>query len=264
AQTLRAQGDQTALDALRATIELGSSEPEGWDGWQLRGSFFAAMSDWEQADTAFTKAAQRESDPNQSRYLYYLALVRMARNDLAGYREACGALVKRAGQSTKSNSAYMTAWACVLGPNSLGDPDLLITLVERAGEGNSKEPRYLATLGAALYRAGRFDEAGKRFAEAIEATPSGSSDERVVTYGQLFLAMIHRRLGQPEEARQRLTEAVQVIDKPALPGQPNYAESWDSILPLQLLRQEAERMLADEKGDGTTTTLAAPVEPEPP
>ncbi|MEX2169586.1 MAG: tetratricopeptide repeat protein, partial [Pirellulales bacterium] len=249
AQTLRAQGDQTALDALRATIDLDTSKPQGWEGWHYRGSFFAALRDWEQADAAFTKAAVRESDPDQTRYLYYLALVRLARNDEAGYREACSALVKRAAQSTESTSPYMAVWACVLGPDALGDPNKVVAMVERAGEGNSLEPQYLGTLGAALYRAGRFDEARKQFEGAIEATLSGSSDPRVATYGQLFLAMIHQRLGQPDAARQWLNLAVQAIDNPGLLAQQGRPESWHSLLPLQLLRQEAELLLADTKRD---------------
>ncbi len=245
AHTLRAKGDQAGLDALRAMIDLSTSQPEEWESWYFRGSFFAELGDWEQADAAFVKAAELDSDPKQLIYLYYLALLRLARHDRAGYRELCSSLVNRAEQSEEPSAAFTAASACVLAPDSACDLSQVVTLAQRAYESNLKKPDYLATLGAALYRAGRFDEAKKRFAEAIEATPSGSSDLYAVTYSHLFLAMALRRLGRPEEARQWLNQAVQTIDKTAPLGEQKVVEGWDSILPLEILRQEAEKVLAE-------------------
>ncbi|MBA4107863.1 MAG: serine/threonine protein kinase [Pirellula sp.] len=258
AETLRAKGDQTGLDALRAAIDLSSSRPEEWESWYFRGSYYAALGDWKPAGAAFAKAAELESDPDQIRYLYYLSLVSLAGDDQIGYRRTCARLVRRAEELKTPRAATIAAWACLLAPDSVGASGELVSLVQRGHEGISKDPQYLSTLGAALYRAGRFDEAKHRFVEAIAATPADSSDLRAVTYSRLFLAMAHQRLGRAEEAQHFLNQAIQAIDQPASIGERKLAEAWHSLLPLQLLRQEAERILVQEDEDPTTTSDKVP------
>ena len=258
AETLRAKGDQAGLDALRAAVDLSASRPEEWESWYFRGSYYAALGDWEPAGAAFAKAAELESDPDQVRYLYYLCLVSLACNDQIGYRETCERLVRRVEELKTPRSAMIAAWACLLAPDSVGVPSELVSLVQYSDEGDSKDPQYLSSLGAALYRAGRFDEAKHRLIEAIAATPVDSSDLRAVTYSRLFLAMSDQRLGRSEEAQQFLSQAVQTIDQPASVGERQLAEAWHSLLPLQLLRQEAERVLAQENEDPTPTSGNVP------
>jgi hypothetical protein len=61
----------------------------------------------------------------------------------------------------------------------------------------AEHPLHLTFLGAALYRAGRLEEAVQRLTAG-----TGFDDTR-----WLFLAMAHARLGHPAEARQWLAKA---------------------------------------------------------
>ena len=61
----------------------------------------------------------------------------------------------------------------------------------------------LQTLGAALYRAGRFEEAVRRLDESIQTRGDGG-DAR----GFAFLAMAHHRLGRRDEAKRWLDKLV--------------------------------------------------------
>jgi uncharacterized protein HemY len=98
-----------------------------------------------------------------------------------------------------------------------------------------REHENVNTLGAALYRAGRFDAAVQRLNEAVKlAGKDGSS------YDFLFLAMAHHRLGHTAAARQWRDKAVQRI------GQ-NKRLDWEQRIELPLLRKEAEGMIGSAR-----------------
>ncbi len=95
-------------------------------------------------------------------------------------------------------TAHMVACACVLGPDATADPEVPVRLAEAALKGAAPaipSPYYLNTLGAALYRAGRFDEAIRRLEEGIRL---GTGRARPEDWA--FLAMAHHRLGHRDEA----------------------------------------------------------------
>src|SRR5262249_22947469 len=74
-------------------------------------------------------------------------------------------------------------------------------------------------LGAALYRAGRFEEAVTRLTEATELSCHPYRTNMLSTW--FYLAMAHHRLGHVEEARRWLDQAVQgtqqALKSPAQP-----------------------------------------------
>jgi hypothetical protein len=90
---------------------------------------------------------------------------------------------------------------------------------------------YLNTLGAALYRAGRFAEAVRRLDEGIQKRKGVNLEADWV-----FLAMAHHRLGHQDAARRWLDR---FRDR-----SPNLAPSafWDE-LEIRLLRAEAEAVV---------------------
>src|SRR5262249_32102425 len=92
----------------------------------------------------------------------------------------------------------------------------------------------VTTLGAALYRAGRYDQAIGRLEEAIRAR-GGQGRPR----DWAFLALAHHRLGHRAEARgwlRRLREHRPSEDP---------ARFWDE-LEIRLLRSEAEAVVLDD------------------
>ena len=109
----------------------------------------------------------------------------------------------------------------------------MVRLAELAVNG-APEPlkgAILNTLGAALYRAGRFAEAVRRLEEGIQQSKGVSREADWV-----FLAMAHHRLGHHDEARRWLDR---FRDR-----RPRLAPSafWGE-LEIRLLRAEAEAVV---------------------
>jgi tetratricopeptide (TPR) repeat protein len=108
----------------------------------------------------------------------------------------------------------------------------------------------LTTLGAALYRAGRFLEAVQQLREAQTVYKPADEERQSIAYNWLFLAMAHQRLGHAEEAKSWLAKAIELIDRTmrsAAKEQPDVPPAsasaplpWNRKLTLQLLRAEAE------------------------
>jgi tetratricopeptide (TPR) repeat protein len=162
--------------------------------------------------------------------------------DAAGYRRACTGMLERFGRTGSPNNL---AWACSIAPDALVDPVQAVQLAERA-YAQAKDSITRNTLGAALYRAGRFDEAVEKL---------NQNEETHGAFDWFFLAMAHQRLGHAEPARHFLDKALAGFEQYT---QPNAKVPWwrdrsltfDQRLELQLLRREAETLI---KGPMTDT-----------
>jgi serine/threonine protein kinase/WD40 repeat protein/tetratricopeptide (TPR) repeat protein len=126
---------------------------------------------------------------------YAIALLR--KGDQAAYRLFCR---KRQAQLTarKWNVRPLDVlWDCVIGPDAIGDPNTLVRQAETALK--TTPPAWRAegcrVLGAALYRAGRFDESISRIDESIRLRQGKS-----LARDWAFLAMAHARKGNHAEA----------------------------------------------------------------
>jgi tetratricopeptide (TPR) repeat protein len=117
----------------------------------------------------------------------------------------------------------------------VADPTAAVRLAEEAV---TKQPTWanLNTLGAILYRAGRFDKSMARLKEAIQKTP----DKRGSWADWLFLAMAHHRLGQAKEAKECLAKAHQLLGAAK-------AARWTDRLEMDILRREAEALVKKAK-----------------
>jgi WD40 repeat protein/tRNA A-37 threonylcarbamoyl transferase component Bud32 len=158
------------------------------------------------------------------------ALVSLAAGDHAGYRRICGAILEafvRGGDTGRVNNAV---WVCALGPGAVADFQPVVGALTKA-VGPNADPNQLNTLGALLYRAGRFEEAVQQLELAI-----ARRDKVGVVQDHVFLAMAHQRLSHADLAREWLEKTVRTVEK--APG-----GSWDQRLELQLLRREAEALL---------------------
>ena len=109
-------------------------------------------------------------------------------------------------------------------------------------------------MGAATYRAGRFEEAVKHLSEGIKAQGKGGDPT-----DWLFLAMAHQRLGHTAEERRWLDKAIVWIDSSTRykPRDDSLGAriNWWMWLSLHVLRREAEALVKVTKAD------APPVRP---
>jgi WD40 repeat protein/serine/threonine protein kinase/tetratricopeptide (TPR) repeat protein len=223
-------GQAGAAEAdLDRAIELGA------DSLFLAGlaDAAAARRRWERAAALYGKAAERGKLPLDV-WLRY-ALVALQAGDRAAYRRTCARLVKGAGQTTSVAVANTAAWVCAVGPGGLDDYTRPVALAEYAVKKVPVRAKHgvLNTLGAVLYRAGRYQEAVKRLTEGIAAEKGNG-----LIQDWVFLAMAHHRLGQAGEARKWLAKV-----REHKPAGPEDKFTWDA-LEVELLRREAERVLA--------------------
>jgi WD40 repeat protein/serine/threonine protein kinase len=124
------------------------------------------------------------------------------------------------------------AWGAVRAPDASAEScEWARGLAEAACALEPMDANMRNTLGAALYRGGRFDEAMKALDLSMELDKSG----RLLAENLVFLAMTRFRLGQAEGARQALAEMR------ALPGRRTSAE-------VDALVEEAEALLGTAWG----------------
>jgi hypothetical protein len=138
-----------------------------------------------------------------------------------------------------STDAVRVAYACSLAPAAVTDLPGLIQVSERSTRWVASNER---VVGAVLFRAGRFDDALKRFDTARKVyQPRG--------WDWLFLAMIHSRLGHPHQAGQTLAQADQWIanaDQSRRGADDDKQQGWSDEYEkptILLLRREAESLV---------------------
>ena len=172
------------------------------------------------------------------------AIAHLEMDDEDGYRRVCQILRDRHPAVFDERHACENLTVVLsLGPGGVGDDgkalgwiEPLAATIDPADRGFKRQ--CLRTLGAVLYRLGRYREAIDRIQEGIalgrgEATPEEAVLEAV------FLAMAHFRMGDTEKARALLAGPWSDEPDPRLVGE------WWNDRPLRLLRREAARLILD-------------------
>jgi tetratricopeptide (TPR) repeat protein len=249
------------VDLLRSTY-FSVIDHQDWIQFSAveaqKGQEAADKDDWPQAVRHYTLASAWQ--PHDAWILHRLAWVRLAAGDEAGYRLVCRRLhvrfgnlegnrnvltlavmleqglhpltpgplvIERAIEQDAAIRAYVIAVTACLIPESGIDPDTLVNLAASEVSAYPSNATHRAAYGAALYRAGKYEEALKQLKEAIRL-----EDVDGYNWRKLFLAMAYHRLGQAEKARAWL-------DKAALAKNAN----WQQRLLFNRLHQEATALL---------------------
>jgi WD40 repeat protein len=222
--------------ALMHLDRLTEAEPKSPGNWLDRGRAHAELEQWDQAAADYERAmaAGAAGEPVWRE----LALLQLACGQPAGYRQACAHLLDHFGQTNDPNTANNLAWACILGPDATANPEEIVHLAERAVRANRTWVT-LNTLGAALYRAGRLDEAVQRLTEA-----DSRHEKQGSALDQVFLALAHHGRGDDARARACLAAADRLWKDESQASLASPA--WVVRLDFQLLRREAEAQLNRE------------------
>jgi tetratricopeptide (TPR) repeat protein len=223
-------------DAAEAAFdELVRARPDNAAIWLERGQFDIARGRPEMATADFGQAIGHLPDDLRLRYGHVLSLLVLG--DEAGLRRAGSELLDRFGRSTSSLTANNVAWYCVLAPDGVAaDREASVRLAELAFSGatEAQKSTYLNTLGAALYRAGRFREAIARLEEGIRRR-----GDRSFPQDWAFLGLAHHRLGQDAEAHSWLDRLRTY--RPSEGPQ----DFWNE-LEIRLLHREAESVILQD------------------
>jgi tetratricopeptide (TPR) repeat protein len=229
---------QEAEAELSESIRL---QPEhGWF-WVLRGGTYADRGQWEKASADFVKATAC-TEPNEEAW-YSLALLHLRDGDLGGYREVCADMLRRFGQRA--------TWTCTLSPDCGIDPARLVGLAEKILAELPRNHWHVNQLGAALYRAGRFEEAITALTEAAELGVDPYRTDVLLTW--FYLTMAHERLGHHDLARHWFEKANQATEEALKSPSETAGKSgndggaipliWHRKLTVELLRREAEQVV---------------------
>src|SRR5262249_18285674 len=126
--------------------------------------------------------------------------------------------------------AHLVARTCTVWPQAVSDPGRVVTLAEKAVTADPGHLPYRRTFAAALYGAGKFEEATAQTREAMKRHGGEGT-----AHDWLLLGLAYRELKQEDTAKKWLARAGQQLDDLKA-----NRLSWEEQLELQLLRWQAE------------------------
>jgi serine/threonine protein kinase/Tfp pilus assembly protein PilF len=193
--------------------------------------------------------AKRLTDPTLlADSLYYVALMQARLGDSAGYRATCERMVRLPMSEIAAPGKKRPVETSCLLPEALEDPRVAVKLAEEALDTHppndaSVGPKFL---GAALYRAGQFDEAAKQLKKAIELYPSSPPlPKHSINSVRLLLAMTKWQLGQQDAARELLAETLPAVEEEVQKP----TTKWNRRAALDMLRGEAKALIGPKEAD---------------
>jgi WD40 repeat protein/tetratricopeptide (TPR) repeat protein len=174
--------EEAAADFARSAELL----PHIAEPWGAIGESEGLRGRWDEAARAFARWAELGGEPHAFSWFDHAAL-RLHARDRDGYRRACRALWERFGRTQDLYVASIAARACSLSPDCGVPADRVIEMARLGVREHPRDGWYLSTLGAALLRAGRFDEAVARFEEALRVDPGWIGAPLTEAYRELAL-----------------------------------------------------------------------------
>jgi tetratricopeptide (TPR) repeat protein len=140
-------------------------------------------------------------------------------------------MLDRCGDTPDAPTADAVVSLAVLPPDTVPDIKRVVSLAQRAFDSNPDDVGYLESLGAALYRAGKYQDAKRYLDRAVRRYGNGG---RVRT--QLLLALVHQRLDDAAKAKTWLARAVKQLEATKSP-------LWEQRVLCRQLHQEAQELL---------------------
>jgi tetratricopeptide (TPR) repeat protein len=151
-------------------------------------------------------------------------------------------MLARFSESTNAAELNFTVWTAALAPQALDDYAPAIALAQRGVELSKDNPEAIRSLGAILYRAGKYEEAAQHLAPLAARAEKASPEAKTsAAYPLFFLAMAQHQLGKTDEARGTLQKAVE-LTKAELTDEKS-PPLWNRRLTLELLQKEAQSLI---------------------
>jgi serine/threonine protein kinase/uncharacterized protein HemY len=231
------QHDRADAAYTAALVLLPNDRQVRMEAHRNRGYLHARRRQWAEAAEEFGRACALQPDDV---YLWrFLAVTRLGAGQVDAYRRACGEMMKRFGKTEDLRTAWNVVYACTLREDAVPDKAALLRL---AGFASRQWHAGAWTQGAALYRAGKYAEAARAFEASAKVF-------RPRAWDWAFRAMAHHRLGEGEEAKRCLAEAVRWVEEAErhkgddLSGTRPAWIGWDERIVYPLLVREAEALL---------------------
>jgi serine/threonine protein kinase/WD40 repeat protein/Tfp pilus assembly protein PilF len=161
-------------------------QPWNLDARVFRGRAYALSGKHREALADFNEGA--------SLYPHYASLFEMRSASLKalGDERGSAAVMGRCREMISALQANNDAWRLATGPALKRDPEVALALARFAALASPQVAEHHNTLGVALYRLGRYREAQDQFRASIHYGTG-----QFESYDLYFLALCHRRLGEP-------------------------------------------------------------------
>jgi tetratricopeptide (TPR) repeat protein len=176
--------------------------------------------------------------------LYNMAAIKLLGGDEVEYRQWTRQLTQAIKTPSDALIINGVAWTWCLGAHEAADVLPIVQMVQAElskATQSSQRNELMNTMGALLYRAGRFDEAISKLNASIDANGNGG-----VIEDWLFLSMANRRLGRDEDATQWLEKSRGVIENLGRHSRSRQLRrpttNWDTVPIQQHLFREAESL----------------------
>jgi WD40 repeat protein/Flp pilus assembly protein TadD/tRNA A-37 threonylcarbamoyl transferase component Bud32 len=246
AEAVRSAERSQQWDAVVLHVQqLIAREPARPDLYDRQAVAHAERGRLKEAAAAFAKASALGSPRALCWCAHALLCLRLGDRD--GYQRACKEMLDRFGPARDLTAVQLAAWTWALAAGPDDDAVRAVAAAERALAGAPKDRTRLLTLGAAVYRAGRDDDAVRALNESIKL--AGKEDAPLEN---LFLSMAHRRLGRAGPAQNCLERALRSIGKDSAGGasatQGAAGFPWAKRLEIEILRREAEAFANTTRG----------------
>jgi tetratricopeptide (TPR) repeat protein len=244
---------QQWVEAIRHFDQLLAADPAYSPDRDQRGHCYAQLRQWDQAaaDLEHTLRVQ----PNSPSTWYFLAMSYLGAGKLDEHRQVCAGMLARFANTHDPNVAMRVVFTCVYVPDAVEDYNQLLKLALLA----DRRDNWHARTGAVLYRMGQFDAALQHLEKTIKSRPNPS-------WPLPFAALVHHRLGNPDEARYYLEQSKQWVAEADRrggdvrsfeKGARFYAQTFQPVEFATLIR-EAEACLREPPGhDAVWQHLAA-------
>ncbi len=228
------------LNRVRVSVDANQPEAEQANDALYRAGYYVQLSQWDKAAAEYAKADLWAQPLREDAFNY--ACLFLIRGDSEGYNQFCQRMIQRAAQTKDPYEAYTLARSCAMARKSPVDPARVVQWAKQsvANEHNAWDYH---VLGLAQYRAGQFEHALQSF------TRASVKSWRFWELNWFGLALLHHRMGHPNEARQCLDKGIQWMERKCPPSPGGRAELMpQDWLEAQLLRREAEEMLKIKRG----------------
>jgi tetratricopeptide (TPR) repeat protein len=212
---------------------LWKRKPDEANLWYFRGSLRAAGELWDGCVADYTQACRLQ--PNNPVLGCGLGLAYLGRKDEEAYRRQRRALLDRFcvawdPRAWEPRAAIALAALAVIRPLPEKDVRQVLELAEWAYKHQPSNWEHLMVFGAALYRAGKDEEAVKQLSQAAAKRKGGTA-----FLIDCFLALAYQRLGKADKAKQHRDAAL---------GQQKGLSGWQMQILAQYLLPEVEKALA--------------------
>jgi len=231
----------SVLPALSDLAQSVALEPDVPTAWGLIGEIHGGQGRWDGAASDFAHWSALGGDPVAIPWYFHAAL-RVYANDPAGYRQACKTMWERLGEASDPFVASLAAHACTLGPDPGVAADRIVELAGKAARANPRDGWSVFTLGAALRRAGRLEEAKEKLDEAIRVDPHWIGNPLIAAVRELTERALPVHAGRdPKSGEPSNSEGSSPSNSSALQGELKKTKAaWQYQVEASLLGRELD------------------------